>query len=136
MSRPTDPAWKVLPPVIQGFFFSWPYPLVIPERQVEFAQFCKYHHQSDKAASAKLQGVQEFFYTQKCKILRFFITIKTIEFGILINLNDRAVLLAFWKILNQGNWQNKTENTWHYVKRVISCILIDVGKEGFISYSA
>ena len=39
------------------------------------------------------------FYTQKYKILRIFITIKTIEFGILIYLSDRAVLLAFWRIL-------------------------------------
>ena len=61
------------------------------------------------------------FYTQKCKIFRIFITIKTIEFGILIYLSDRAVLLA---------------NTLHYVKRVIFCILIEVGKEGFMSYSA
>ena len=51
------------------------------------------------------------FYTQKCKILRIFITIKTIEFGILIYLSDRAVLLAFWRILNQGNQPNKNENT-------------------------
>ena len=41
------------------------------------------------------------FYTQKCKILRIFITIKTIEFGILIYFGDRAVLLAFLRILNQ-----------------------------------
>ena len=75
------------------------------------------------------------FYTQKCKILRIFITIKTIEFGILIYLSDRAELLAFRRILNQGNRPNKTENTWHYVKRVIFCILIEVGKEGFMSYS-
>ena len=75
------------------------------------------------------------FYTQICKILRFFITIKTIEFGILIYLSDRAILLAFCRILNQGNRPNKTENTWHYVKRVIFCILIEVGKEGFMSYS-
>ena len=51
------------------------------------------------------------FYTQKWKILRIFITIKTMEFGILIYLGDRAVLLAFWRILNQGNRPNKTENT-------------------------
>ena len=51
------------------------------------------------------------FYTQKGKILRIFITIKTIKFGILIYLTDRAVLLAFWRILNQGNQPNKTENT-------------------------
>ena len=51
------------------------------------------------------------FYTQKCKILRIFITIKTIEFDILIYLSDRAVLLAFWRILNQGNRPNETENT-------------------------
>ena len=47
-------------------------------------------------------------YTQKYKILRIFITI---EFGILIYLRDRAVLLAFWGILNQGNRPIKTENT-------------------------
>ena len=81
-------------------------------------------------------GCPRMFYTQKCKILRIFITIKTIEFGILIYLSDWAVLLAFWRILNQGNRPNKTENTWHYVKRVIFCILIEVGKEGFMSYSA
>ena len=69
-------------------------------------------------------------------MLRFFITIKTIEFGILIYLSDGAILLAFWRNLNQGNRPNKTENTWHYVKRVIFCILIEVGKEGFMSYSA
>ena len=51
------------------------------------------------------------FYTQKCKIVRIFITLKTIEFGILIYLSDRAVLLAFRRILNQGNQPNKTENT-------------------------
>ena len=51
------------------------------------------------------------FYTQKRKILRIFITIKTIEFGILIYLSDRTVLLAFWRILNQGNQLNKTKNT-------------------------
>ena len=76
------------------------------------------------------------FYTQKCKILRIFITIKTIEFGILIYFSDRAVLLAFLRILNQVNRLNKTKNTWHYVKRVIFCIVIEVGKEGFMSYSA
>ena len=76
------------------------------------------------------------FYTQKCKILRIFITIKTIEFGILIYLSDRILLLAFWRILNQGNRPNKTENTRHYVMRVIFCILIEVGKKGFMSYSA
>ena len=67
-------------------------------------------------------GCPRMFYTQKCKILRIFIAIKTIEFSILICLSDRAVLLAFWRILNQGNWPNKTENTSHYVKRVIFCI--------------
>ena len=67
-------------------------------------------------------GCPRMFYTQKCKILRIFITIKTIEFSILIYLSDRAVLLAFWRILNQGNRPNKTENTSHYVKRVIFCI--------------
>ena len=46
-------------------------------------------------------GCPRMFYTQTCKILRIFITIKTIEFGILIYLSDRAVLLAFWRILNQ-----------------------------------
>ena len=51
------------------------------------------------------------FYTQKCKLLRIFITIKTIEFGILIYLSDRAILLAFCRILNQVNQPNKTENT-------------------------
>ena len=51
------------------------------------------------------------FYTQKCKIFRIFITINTIEFGILIYLSDRAVQLAFWRILNQENRPNKTENT-------------------------
>ena len=76
-------------------------------------------------------GCPRTFYTPKCKTLRIFITIKTIEFGILIYLRDRAVLLPFWRILNQGNRQNKTENTWHYVKKVIFCILIEVGKEGF-----
>ena len=81
-------------------------------------------------------GCPRMFYTQKCKIFRIFITIKTIEFGILIYLSDWAVLLAFWRILNQGNWPNKTENTWHYVKRVIFCILIELGKEGFMCYSA
>ena len=58
---------------------------------------------------------------------------KTIKFGILIYLSDRAILLAFWRILNQVNQPDKTENTWHYVKRVI---LIEVGKDGFMSYSA
>ena len=48
------------------------------------------------------------FYTPKGKILR---TIKTIEFGILIYLSDRAVLLALWRILNQENRPYKTENT-------------------------
>ena len=81
-------------------------------------------------------GCPRMFYTQKCKILRIFITIKTIEFGILIYLSDRAILLAFWRILNQGNRPNETENTWHYGKRVIFCILIEVGKAGFMSYSA
>ena len=51
------------------------------------------------------------FYTQKCKILRIFITMTTIEFGILIYLSDRAVLLAFWRILSQVNRPDKTENT-------------------------
>ena len=54
---------------------------------------------------------------------------KMIEFDISIYLNDRAVLLAFWRILNQENRPNKTENTWHCVKSVIYCILMDVGKE-------
>ena len=65
-----------------------------------------------------IQGVQECSIPENAKFLRIFITIKTIEFGILISLSDRAVLLAFWRILNQGNRPNKTENTWHYVKRV------------------
>ena len=56
-------------------------------------------------------GCPRMFYTQKWKILRIFITIKTIEFGNLIYLGDRAVLFAFWRILNQGNRPNKTENT-------------------------
>ena len=43
-------------------------------------------------------GCPRMFYTQKCKILRIFITIKAIEFGILIYLSDTAVLLAFWRI--------------------------------------
>ena len=51
------------------------------------------------------------FYTQKCKNLRIFIIIKTIKFGILIYLSDRAALLAFWRFLNHGNRPNKTENT-------------------------
>ena len=67
-------------------------------------------------------GCPRMFYTQKCKILRIFISIKTIEFSILIYLSDRVVLLAFWRILNQGNRPNKTENTSDYVKRVIFCI--------------
>ena len=79
--------------------------------------------------SSQNTGCPRMFYTQKYKILRIFITIKTIEFGVLIYLSDRAVLLAFWRILNQGNRPNKTENTWHYVKRVIFCILIEVGKK-------
>ena len=81
-------------------------------------------------------GCPRMFYTQKCKTLRIFITIKTIEFDRLIYLSERAILLAFWEILNQGNRPNKTENTWHYVKRVIFCILIEMGKEGFMSCSA
>ena len=56
-------------------------------------------------------GCPRMFYTQECKILRIVITIKTNEFGTLIYLSDRAVLLAFWRILNQGNRSNKTENT-------------------------
>ena len=35
------------------------------------------------------------FYTQKCKILRIFITMKTIEFDISIYLNDRASTVGF-----------------------------------------
>ena len=71
------------------------------------------------------------------QILRIFITIKKIEFGILTYLSDRAILFAFWRILNQGNRPNKTENTRHYVfKRVIFGILTEVGKEGFMTYSA
>ena len=56
-------------------------------------------------------GCPRMFYTQKRKLLRIFITIKIIEFSILIYLNDTAVLLAFWRILNQGNRPNKSENT-------------------------
>ena len=41
-------------------------------------------------------GCPRMFYTQKCKSLRIFITIKTNKFGILIYLSDRAVLLTFW----------------------------------------
>ena len=52
------------------------------------------------------------------------------KFGILIYLSDRGILLAFWRILNQGNRPKNTENTCHYVKRVIFCIVIEVGKEG------
>ena len=69
-------------------------------------------------------GCPRMFYTQKCKIVRIFITIKTNEFGIVTYSSDRAVLLVFWRILNQGNRPNDTENTCHYVKRVMSCILI------------
>ena len=36
-------------------------------------------------------GCPRMFYTQKCKISRIFITIYTIEFGILIYFSDRAV---------------------------------------------
>ena len=54
-----------------------------------------------------LQGAQECSIPKNCKIVRIFITIKTIEFGILICLSDKAVLLAFWRILNQGNRPNK-----------------------------
>ena len=64
-------------------------------------------------------GYPIMIYTQKCKILRIFMAIKTIEFEILICLSDRAILLDLWRILNQGNRPNKTENTCHYVKRVI-----------------
>ena len=64
-----------------------------------------------KVLWASNTGCPRMFYTQKYKLLRIFITIKTIEFGILIYLSDRAVLLAFWRILNQGNRPNKTENT-------------------------
>ena len=56
-------------------------------------------------------GCPRMFYTQKYKILRIFITIKTIEFIILIYLSDWTVLLAFWRILNQGNRPDKTETT-------------------------
>ena len=44
-----------------------------------------------------LQGVQEFFYTQKMQNFKnFYYNItKTIEFGILIYLTDSVVLLAF-----------------------------------------
>ena len=56
-------------------------------------------------------GCPRMLYTQKCKILRIFITIKTIEFGILIYFSDRAVLLAFLRILNHGNRLNQTKNT-------------------------
>ena len=58
-----------------------------------------------------ITGCPRMFYTQKCKILRIFITIKTLESGILVYLGDRTVLLAFWRILNQGNRPNKTKNT-------------------------
>ena len=81
-------------------------------------------------------GCPRIIYTQKCKILRIFITIKTIKFGILIYLSDRAVLLAFWRILNQGNRLNKTEKKMALCKEGHFCILIEVGKEGFMSYSA
>ena len=30
MSWPTDFTWKVRPPVKQGFFFSWPRPVLLP----------------------------------------------------------------------------------------------------------
>ena len=75
-------------------------------------------------------------YTQKCTNLRIFITIKTIEFSTLIYLSNMVILLAFWRVLNQGNRPTKTENMCHYVKRVIFGILIEVGKESFMSYSA
>ena len=40
-------------------------------------------------------GCPRMIYTQKSKILRIFITIKTIEFGILIYLNNRARTVGF-----------------------------------------
>ena len=70
-----------------------------------------HYEKNKKIVSKALQVVQECSIPQKCKILRIFITIKTIEFGILIYLSDRAILLAFWRILNQGNRPNKTDNT-------------------------
>ena len=47
----------------------------------------------------------------KMQNFKNFITIKTIKFGILIYFSDRAILLAFLGILNQGNRPNKTKNT-------------------------
>ena len=58
-----------------------------------------------------VQGVHKNVLYPKMKNFKNFFTIKIIEFGILIYLSDRAVLLAFWRILNQGNRPNKTENT-------------------------
>ena len=58
----------------------------------------------------KLYKMSKNVLYPKCKILRIFITIKTVEFGILIYLSDRAVLLAFWRILKQGDRPDKTEN--------------------------
>ena len=65
-------------------------------------------HTSGNLTHFLYTGCPRMFYTQKCKTLRIFITIKTIEFDILIYLSDRAVLLAFWRILNQENRLNKT----------------------------
>ena len=70
-----------------------------------------------------MQNFKKFYYNKDNRIWYFDL------------LSDRAVLLAFWGILNQGSRPNKTENSWHYVKRVISCILIEVGEERFMSYS-
>ena len=56
---------------------------------------------------------------------------KIIEFGGLFYLSISAVLLAFWRILNQGNRPNKTENMCNYVESDIFCILIEVQKRGF-----
>ena len=67
--------------------------------------YCQNLYTAKPADFDVIQGIQE------CSIPQGAITIKTIEFGTLIYLSDRAVLLAFWRILNQGNRPNKTENT-------------------------
>ena len=64
-------------------------------------------------------GCPRTIYTQKCKILRFFITMKIIKLGELFYLSSSPVLLAFWRILNQGNQQN-TRRCSNYESRLLS----------------
>ena len=69
-----------------------------------------YNNFTDKKQNDYYRVFKNVLYPKMQNSKNLFITIKTIEFGMLIYLSDRTVLLAFWRIMNEGNRPNKTKN--------------------------